>query len=322
MNDNPLISIIIPCYNAAQSLQKCLDSVVTQDYANLEIILVDDGSTDRSERIYRQFQQKDDRIKVIRQDNAGVSRARNRGLKAATGEYLCFVDADDRVKKNYCSALYALIARERADIAIVEASYEDEEGNVVFEKPTSEESIIDGRRALALLLEDRVIQSHPWGKLYKAVLLQNISFPEDLKCFEDYSTLFKIFDKAVKVVKSNEKLYHYIQHPDSLSHNMSAETAYQFYLAIVRVFSFWETTTHAGNRKLIIRNVIRKLFMVLKRILRSTAVDEMTAEKENIRRTLRWFLSRPATEIGLEYYLYLRLYCYYPLIYTRLISRK
>lgn len=317
-----LISVIVPCYNAEKTIAKCLMSISAQTYENIEIIVVNDGSTDRTNAVLADLGAQDARIKVYHLENGGVSKARNAGLAAATGKFLTFVDSDDWINSTYCSSLYQLIISGDADIAIIEASYEDEQGNVVFQQPLSEENSFHGKRALSLLLEDRVIQSHPWGKLYRAYLLENITFPEDLKCFEDYSTLFRIFDKAAKVVRSNEKLYHYIQHADSLSHNLSPETAYQFYLAVMRVLTFWTNTEQTDNRKLITRNIIRKLLMILKRILRNTSKEEMQIEKENIRKSFGHFLKRPVSEIGLEYYFYVRLYYYFPAVYTRLISKK
>ena len=321
MNNDPLISIIIPCFNAEKTLEKCLKSVVQQSYANLEIIIIDDGSTDETSLIYNKFQSNDERILVLKQQNSGVSKARNTGVKAATGDYICFVDSDDWAELNYCSELYSLLVGENADISIVEASYEDENGNVLCSKPISDEKIFDGNRALVLLLEDQEIQSHPWGKLFKADLLKNVHFPENLKCFEDYSTLFKIFNKAVKVVKSNEKLYHYIQRENSLSHNLSPATAYQFFLAIMEVFEFWRNFAKVGDRNKIIKNIVRKLLMVLKRITRNTKEDEMKSEKDEIRRAFNSFLKYSATDIGLEYYFYLRLYYYFPNLYARLTQK-
>jgi len=321
MNNDPLISIIIPCFNAEKTLEKCLKSVVQQSYANLEIIIIDDGSTDETSLIYNKFQSNDERILVLKQQNSGVSKARNTGVKAATGDYICFVDSDDWAELNYCSELYSLLVGENADISIVEASYEDENGNVLCSKPISDEKIFDGNRALVLLLEDQEIQSHPWGKLFKADLLKNVHFPENLKCFEDYSTLFKIFNKAVKVIKSNEKLYHYIQREDSLSHNLSPATAYQFFLAIMEVFEFWRNSAKVGDRNKIVKNIVRKLLMVLKRITRNTKEDEMKSEKEEIRRAFNSFLKYSATDIGLEYYFYLRLYYYFPNLYARLTQK-
>ena len=322
MNNYPLISLIIPCYNAAQTLDKCLNSVITQSYNNLEIVIIDDGSTDESSIIYEKFQVKDERIIIFKQQNSGVSKARNKGITAATGEYICFVDSDDWVEPNYCAELYSLLLNNDADIAIIEAAYEDVEGNIIFEKPISNEKIFNGKRALSLLLEDTIIQSHPWGKLYKASFLKNITFPEDLRCFEDYSTLFKIFDKAVKVVKSNDMLYHYVQHDDSLSHNLSPETAYYFYLAIMEVFKFWQNSTPQENQENIVKNIIRKLLMVLKRILRSTAKDEMQIEKHKIRESFKLFFKYSAKDIGPDFYIHIRVYYYSPDLYTKLISKK
>ncbi len=321
MNNHPLISLIIPCYNAERSLEKCLDSVTQQSYSHLEIIIVDDGSTDNSSKIYVEFQRRDERIKIFHQNNSGVSKARNKGVKAATGDYICFVDSDDWVEPDYCAELYRLLLDENADISIIEASYEDEKGNVVFHKPISEEKVFDGKRALAILLEDDVIQSHPWGKLYRSSFFKNVNFPENLKCFEDYSTLFRVFDKAMKVVRSNKKLYHYIQHEGSLSHDLSPETAYYFYLAISEVFKFWQSTIDIKNEPKITKNIIRKLLMVLKRILRQTNKEEMRIEKEEIRQFFKSLLKYSVAEIGIEYYFYLRLYYYYPNLYTKLISK-
>lgn len=321
-NNSPLISIIIPCYNAEQSLERCLNSVVSQYYQNLEIIIVDDGSRDQTSDIYTKFKQEDFRIKVIKQNNSGVSKARNVGLKAVTGDYMCFVDSDDWVEKNYCEELYNILAAENADVSIIEASYEDENGTIVYNKPISKDKIFDGQQALILLLEDEEIQSHPWGKLFKSSLLKNVRFPENLKSFEDYSTLFKIFDKAVKVVKSDKKLYHYVQRDNSLSHNLSPETAYHFYLAIMEVFKFWKNSAKVGNEKRITKNIVRKLLMVLKRIIRNTTASQMTAEKEEIRTSFKPFLKSSVFSIGAEYYFYIRLYYYFPNLYTILISKK
>ena len=321
-NNSPLISIIIPCYNAEQSLERCLNSVVSQYYQNLEIIIVDDGSRDQTSDIYTKFKKEDYRIKVIKQNNSGVSKARNVGLKAVTGDYMCFVDSDDWVEKNYCEELYNILAAENADVSIIEASYEDENGTIVYNKPISKDKIFDGQQALILLLEDQEIQSHPWGKLFKSSLLKNVRFPENLKSFEDYSTLFKIFDKAVKVVKSDKKLYHYVQRDNSLSHNLSPETAYHFYLAIMEVFKFWKNSAKVGNEKRITKNIVRKLLMVLKRIIRNTTASQMTAEKEEIRTSFKPFLKSSVFSIGAEYYFYIRLYYYFPNLYTKLISKK
>lgn len=114
----PLISVIIPVYNVEKYLCKCIDSTLAQTYTNIEIMLIDDGSTDNSGKICDEYVLKDARIKVIHQPNAGVSAARNAGLDLAKGEYVCFVDADDTVKEEYIYSLFSPIGNKRCDIAM------------------------------------------------------------------------------------------------------------------------------------------------------------------------------------------------------------
>lgn len=323
MND-PLISLIIPCYNAERTVSKCLDSVTNQIYKNLEIIIINDGSTDGTLEIIKQFQKEDSRLIVIDQTNSGVSKARNLGIQKAGGEYIFFVDSDDWVEKDYCSVLYKTLVENNADISISEAFYEDENGNQDFKHQTFDESVsnYDQQSALKLLLEDKIIQSHPWAKLYKSELLKNISFPENLEAFEDYYTMFKIFSDAEKVVKINKPIYHYVQFEDSLSHNLTPKRAYHFFLALMEAYTFLNSQQiDKSFKKSILKNILKKSFMVLKRIIRNTNSDEMLAEKEDIRKGLSVFLNYSPFEIGMEKYLYLRFFINYPERYSRFIKK-
>ena len=324
MNNLNLISLIIPCYNAESTIAKCLDSVISQSYQNLEIIIIDDGSTDKTSSIIKEFQEKDSRITLINQNNSGVSKARNQGIKMASGKYICFVDSDDWVEENYCSILHKSLIENDADISIAEAFFEDKNGNLVGKHQISEDSIViyDKQTALKLLLEDKIIQSHPWAKLYKSELLKNISFPENLEAFEDYFTMFKVFNNSEKVAKINQPIYHYIQFENSLSHNLTPKRAYHFFLALMEAYSFlkaqnFESKFHTS----IIRNILKKSFMVLKRIIRNTSDEEMLTEKENIKTGLKSFLQYPALKIGVENYLYLRFFINYPEKYSRFIKK-
>lgn len=322
MSNLPLVSIIIPCYNAESTLEKCLVSVLNQDYENFEVIIIDDGSTDGTSKIIEDFKSKDERISAYYQSNSGVSKARNFGISNSKGDYICFVDSDDWVEINYCSTLLNSLQSEDADISMVEAVYEDSNGKVVFDKKVFNEFTFTKERALELLLEDKELQSHPWGKLYKKKLFQNISFPENLQAFEDYYTIFKVFNNAIKVARSNDKLYHYIQFDNSLSHNLTPQRAYHFFLAIMQTYKFLNMSTSLENEGKIIKNMIKKLLMVLKRILRNTSKEGMVSEKEEIRKSFQDFFKYPIHEIGLEYYFYLRLYFYSPNLYSKIIAKK
>ncbi len=114
----PLISIIVPVYNVERYMERCLDAVVKQTYKNLEVILVDDGSEDRSGSICDRYASEDARFKVVHHQNGGLSAARNTGIKKATGEYITFIDPDDSITEDYIEYLYNLINKHEADLAI------------------------------------------------------------------------------------------------------------------------------------------------------------------------------------------------------------
>lgn len=324
MNNAALISIIIPCYNAEYTIAKCLTSVISQNYQNLEIIIVDDGSTDKTSEIITEFQKKDVRIILFKQNNSGVSKARNKGIEIASGSFICFVDSDDWVEREYCSVLYQSIVENNADISIAEAVIEDENNKQRDNKQISSPStvVFDKHTALKLLLEDKAIQSHPWAKLYKSTLLKNIQFPENLEAFEDYFIMFRVFDSAEKVVKINNQVYHYVQLPNSLSHNLTPKRAYHFFLALMEASAFLETLNIDSQfRNSIVRNLLKKSFMVLKRIIRNTNLYEMVTEKEVIKNSLRPFLKYSVFKIGLENYLYLRFFINFPKKYNRFVKK-
>ena len=113
------ISIIVPIYNAEQFLEKCLNSLINQTYQNLEIVCINDGSKDKSLSILKEYQKKDKRIIIIDQANQGVSEARNKGIKMATGEYICFCDADDSYKDNFIEVMYSTILKYKVDVVII-----------------------------------------------------------------------------------------------------------------------------------------------------------------------------------------------------------
>lgn len=118
MNNTPLISVIVPVFNAQRFLPKCIGSILNQSYKNLEVLLIDDGSTDKSLEICKKYEQKDNRVVVISQENGGVSSARNNGLRRANGEYICFVDSDDWIPKKSIELLYRAILVEDSDLAV------------------------------------------------------------------------------------------------------------------------------------------------------------------------------------------------------------
>ena len=324
MIDPELISIIIPCFNSEKTLEKCLQSVVSQDYNELEIIIINDGSTDRTLEIIKKFQKKDQRIVVIDQENSGVSESRNVGIKRSSGTYICFVDSDDWVEENYCSVLHHILASNEADIAVADVIYETEKGDPTFRQDFDNNiQFFNAQEALELLLEDKTIKSYPCAKLFRKEIFSNIIFPKNLEAFEDYFVMFRVFNNTKKVVKINQPLYHYIQFENSLSHNLTPKRAYHFFSAIMEAYHFLDTRNiKKQHRKPIIRNILKKSFMVLKRIIRNTGTSEMQAEKDIIRNQMQVFLKYSVSQIGIENYLYLRFYINFPNQYQKFLKRK
>ena len=211
----PLISVIVPVYNVEIYLTKCLESIVQQKYNNLEIILVDDGSTDNSGNICDEYASKDDRIVVIHKNNGGLSDARNRGINRAQGEYLTFIDSDDFVSDEYILYLYELILRSDADISV--CGYDRVwEKQITHSRPKQNKYIVLNRcRALATLLYQKEFTSSAWAKLYKKNVWKGIRFPMG-QLHEDVAVMYLLFAQAKVVVYGDAKHYYYLQRGGSI----------------------------------------------------------------------------------------------------------
>ena len=210
----PLISIVVPIYNVEKYLKQCIMSIIEQTYEHLEIILIDDGSTDNSAEICDQFAYKEPRIVAIHQNNAGVSAARNTGIVRARGEYVAFVDGDDFISPHMIKGLYSRIVQDQSDIAICGYRRVDEEGHElsVISVPNA---VVSGVRAIKMHYEDTGgMMPIPVNKLYQRRVLDQVQFPEGKRC-EDEATFYRILDLCEKVSILSEPYYSYVQHADS-----------------------------------------------------------------------------------------------------------
>lgn len=227
----PLISIIVPVYNVKNYLEKCLQSICGQTYKNLEIILIDDGSSDGSGELCDLFAQRDGRIKVIHQTNAGQSAARNRGLAVAQGEFLGFVDSDDWIEPDMYEFLYCLLKENEADISIC-SHCRDKDGGSVVKYASGKQFVFtrdEGIRALAI---DKHIRNYVWDKLYKRCLFSDIAFPLN-RIFEDIAISYQVFYKAENIVMRDLPKYHYvIREGSAMQGKYNPQKEYQLFLAV------------------------------------------------------------------------------------------
>ena len=217
------ITVIVPVYNVEDYLDKCLDSVIKQTYKNIEIIVVNDGSTDNSGEICQEYAQKDNRIVYIEKENGGQSEARNMGLDRMTGSYVTFVDSDDWVELDYVENLYKKITKYQADIAVGNYySFNEAEGMYYFHifGDSCYEKVYDNVSIFENLYESQEMKSFAlisvWGKLYKADLLKHLRFDIG-KLGEDGYLNQKIYLLAEKTIYLNKGLYAYRQREGSSS---------------------------------------------------------------------------------------------------------
>lgn len=211
--DEPLVSVIVPFYNVEQYARRCLDSILKQDYQNLEIILIDDGSPDACGAIIDEYAAHDQRIKAFHTKNRGLSEARNLGTSKATGEFIAYIDSDDYITPDYISFLYKLLKKYDADISICDKEYEPKAPVVVEQDP--EVNLYDRKQALRAMCLGDMTMLTAWGKLIRGNIARAVKYPSG-KAYEDINTIYKYYFKAQKVVVSNEKKYFYQYNVNSI----------------------------------------------------------------------------------------------------------
>lgn len=214
-----LISLVIPVYNVSEYLNRLLDTAVSQTYKDLEIILVDDGSTDATGNICDEYARKDSRIKVIHTPNRGVADARNAGIDASNGSYIVFADGDDYLAEDYVEYLYSLCSSHDADAACCAWTLND---NGTLRKCSYRKnepgSYIGNHEAMRALLTTRLLSSSMWGKIFRKELFAEVRFPEGTDYYEDDATMYRLISKAESVVLGGEAKYFYTLRQDSMIH--------------------------------------------------------------------------------------------------------
>lgn len=211
------VSVVVPVYNVAEYLPKCVDSLIAQTYKNIEIILVDDGATDHSGSICDGYQSKDERIKVIHKENGGLSSARNAGIDAATGEYIAFVDSDDFVAEGYIEKLLSACLENGCKVSACAyyEYYSQDDKRFVGGESSTVKSREDAVKDIFTMKNEICVVA--WNKLYAKELFADnkIRYPKG-KIHEDVFTTYKFCAAADKVAYINEPLYFYVQRAGSI----------------------------------------------------------------------------------------------------------
>lgn len=242
-----LVSIIVPVYNSERHLRKCLISLCEQSYEEIEILLINDGSTDYSLEICKEFQEKDKRVIIMSQENSGVSAARNKGIDVSKGEYICFVDSDDSVETGYIEKYINTATETNADIVI--GGVTEVHGNIKKMKTHKQEArVVEGTEILPLaysLLDNRTdaeetfnpqIMGYPWCRIYKKSIIGGTRFNCNIFIREDAVFNLEVFNRATRISIIDYAGYNYVFHEQMATGNFRTnfELEIFYYLNICR----------------------------------------------------------------------------------------
>lgn len=218
----PLISVIIPIYNTERLLPKCIESVLAQTLSDIEIILIDDGSTDESGKICDSYACKDKRIHVTHIPNHGVSHARNKGIELSQGKYIHFMDSDDRMEPEMLSELYRLILRYHANMSTCGYLIEDENENIIYQIKEEQTYVLNNQDAISSLFHDSYYRykGNLWDKLYdkKIIDKHQLAFNENIYYNEDRLFIFQYMMHCTSIACTTIPYYHYIIRNASAMH--------------------------------------------------------------------------------------------------------
>lgn len=211
----PLISVIVPVYNVEEYLNKCVDSIINQTYKNIEILLIDDGSTDTSGAICDDYSQRYDNVKTYHKKNGGLSSARNFGIERASGEYLGFVDSDDYIHKEMYERLYSLIKENDADLSecLLTNVYN---GKNLINNEKERVLVVNSETAIDLALKAEIANVVAVDKLYRRSLFDNVRYPVG-KTIEDGFVIVDILSQCDRIVITTEQMYYYVHRKGSIT---------------------------------------------------------------------------------------------------------
>lgn len=229
------LSVIVPVYNGEKYIARCLDSLLAQTLDDMEILVINDGSNDSTQRIVEEYSKKDRRIALICKENEGLPQARKTGVECAQGEYIGFVDVDDWVEPEMFQILLAACIDGEAQVACSGFYITSEEKEIPSNFGNENQEVISGEEALIWLNRREKIFPYAWNKVYKKEVFQYIDFPKGNFVGEDYVTVTQVLCKTEKVVWVPKPLYHYVQIQNSMCHGGYSDkhiVSYQNYVAV------------------------------------------------------------------------------------------
>lgn len=283
MNSFPKITVIIPCYNVESYIQKCIESVLNQSYGNIEIILIDDGSTDNTNEVILKSIENISNILYIRNDNFGVSNARNTGIKNATGDYIMFIDSDDYISKNMIKNMYKLLIKYNSDIVKCNIKKEYAEGQASRnEKPVYSSVKYFSKEDFSKTIYKKILSTETMNSsccsLFKTDIIKNneLFFREDIYNGEDAIFFMNYIDNCKSMVYTPTPYYHYVIKGTGLTGSaLSMEKLWDSKLKFIQELKYkeksWSLEKHQYVNKKIIYITMSSIFKLYKKSRNETS---------------------------------------------------
>lgn len=261
-----LVSIIVPIYNAEKYLERCIDSLLGQTYEAIQIVLINDGSKDQSDRICKCYIEKDTRIKYIVKENAGVGAARNTGIEEADGDYICFVDADDYVEPQFIESLLSMYEQENAQLAI--CGFSEVHGEQLVNQTKGDKVCMSQEEAMYRLMCEDSYKGYVWNKMFRKDIIQEygLQFDTRIAIWEDVLFVFQYMCHISSIIYDPKPLYKYLYNVVSASHEnnhiLGVEKAFSVIEAQKQIEKMIPATYESVRQQLSIRYIQSSLAVI------------------------------------------------------------
>lgn len=287
MNQERLVSVIVPIYNVELYLPRCINSIINQTYKNLEVLLVDDGSPDESGKIADEYASRDRRITVFHKENGGLSDARNFALERMSGDFVTFIDSDDFVDLRYIEVLVGLLENSNVNVSMVGCqTFEDDSQTTQYDGQPFESVVYSEDDALNRALKVELRQS-AWGKLYRKQLFNELRFPKGL-LYEDLAIFFDVIDKSNGIVYTPLPLYKYFVRAESIM-QQPFKLQQMDELRIIDIVMDKLETKRPDLHNMIQSRKVYSYLLVLGRILSSDNKTVFAAQKDEVEKKIKYF---------------------------------
>ena len=293
----PIVSVIVPVYNSEKYLTEALNSLEEQTFKNFEVIIVNDGSTDNSEKIIKDFVNKNSNFKLINQKNMGPGYAKNTGIRYSKGKYIAFLDSDDFFAPNFLEILYNLAVENKADIAYCNFNlYHTDTNFSVYMPFTAKSGVYSREKAFARLISDFSLHHFPWNKLYKKSLFTENNIEFFNMFYEDIATCPKIFYFANKVVVTSKPLYYYRRHSESIIAKMTSDKINDFVKSLGITRNFLESMNEYQKYRLRFKWYAKRIklqvyYCILLDYMRNKTLEMIMENFKNASNSIDFFTS-------------------------------